>query len=138
MPTVKEISDENTLVTGLEDEDDYTDTDSAISGDDDFDPQSESLADRIFALRDIFPPRQRRLLVAAQRNFRSWISGALLMGGKTSYVIASSALLLGVPLALAILDEQQVIAMEKEMKLQQGANEVLAPGAASQLSQKYF
>lgn len=39
-------------------------------------------------------------------------------------MISTSALLLGVPWALAFSEEQQVQEMEKEMRMQQAANEV--------------
>ena len=46
------------------------------------------------------------------------------MGGKTLWVVSTSALLLGVPWALAFSEEQQVQEMEREMRMQQSANEV--------------
>lgn len=39
--------------------------------------------------------------------------------------MSTSALLLGVPWALAFSEEQQVLEMEREMRMQQGANELL-------------
>lgn len=47
-----------------------------------------------------------------------------MLGGKTLWVVSTSALLLGVPWALAWSEEQQMMEMEKEMKMQQSANEV--------------
>jgi len=47
-----------------------------------------------------------------------------MMGGKTLWVVSTSALLLGVPWALAYAEEQQMVEMEREMKMQQSANEV--------------
>ncbi|KAI7155748.1 hypothetical protein KC352_g27620, partial [Hortaea werneckii] len=41
----------------------------------------------------------------------------------------TSALLLGVPWALAFSEEQQVQEMEREMRMQQSANELLTQGA---------
>jgi hypothetical protein len=46
------------------------------------------------------------------------------MGGKTLWVVGTSVLLLGVPWALAYADEQQMIEMEKEYKMQQSAGDV--------------
>jgi mitochondrial import receptor subunit TOM22 len=51
------------------------------------------------------------------------------MGGKTLWVVSTSALLLGVPWALAFSEEQQVQEMEREMRMQQSANELLTQGA---------
>ena len=45
-------------------------------------------------------------------------------GGKTLWVVSTSVLLLGVPWALAFAEEQQMAEMEREMKMQQSANEV--------------
>ena len=47
-----------------------------------------------------------------------------MLGGKTLWVVSTSALLLGVPWALAWKDEQAQVEMEKEMMMQQNANEV--------------
>lgn len=47
-----------------------------------------------------------------------------MLGGKTLWVVSTSALLLGVPWALAWSEEQQMMEMEREMKMQQSANEV--------------
>ena len=43
------------------------------------------------------------------------------------WVVSTSALLLGVPWVLAWSEEQQMMEMEKEMKMQQNANEVSGP-----------
>ena len=48
------------------------------------------------------------------------------MGGKTLWVVSTSALLLGVPWALAFSEEQQVQEMEREMRMQQNAQGVSA------------
>lgn len=45
-------------------------------------------------------------------------------GGKALWVVCTSGLLIGVPWALAFAEEQQMLEMEKEMKMQQSANEV--------------
>lgn len=47
-----------------------------------------------------------------------------MLGGKTLWVLSTSALLLGVPWALAFAEEQQVIEMEKEQKMREMGNEV--------------
>ena len=52
------------------------------------------------------------------------VGSALSIGGKTLWVISSSALLLGVPWALAWGEEQQVLEMEKEMKMREMGSEV--------------
>ena len=40
------------------------------------------------------------------------------------WVVSTSALLLGVPYALSIADEQQMVEMEKEQKMREMGNEV--------------
>jgi import receptor subunit TOM22 len=55
-----------------------------------------------------------------------WIKSGLLFGGKTLWVVSTSALLLGVPWALAFAEEQQMVEMEKEMKMRDMGGEVCA------------
>jgi len=71
------------------------------------------------------PPKQRRALSSAWDTTSSWASTGLSFGGKTLWVVSTSALLLGVPWALAFAEEQQMAEMEREMKMQQSANEML-------------
>ena len=52
------------------------------------------------------------------------VGTALSLGGKTLWVLSSSALLIGVPWALAWGEEQQVLEMEKEMKMREMGSEV--------------
>lgn len=62
----------------------------------------------------------------------SWASSVASFSGKSLWVISTSALLLGVPWALAFSEEQQVQEMEREMRMQQSANELLTqPGGSS-------
>ena len=49
------------------------------------------------------------------------------------WVISTSALLLGVPFALALVEEQQYVEMEKEQKVREMGNELLTPGATSSI-----
>ena len=84
----------------------------------------ETLYDRVLALKDIVPPTYRTRLSNASSTGYNWASRALSLGGKTLWVVSTSALLLGVPWALAFSEEQQVQEMEKEMRMQQSANEV--------------
>ena len=49
-----------------------------------------------------------------------------MFGGKTLWVVSTSALLLGVPWALAFAEEQQMVEMEKEMKMRDMGGEVCA------------
>jgi mitochondrial import receptor subunit TOM22 len=101
-----------------------TATDSEVSDVDDDDALDESLFDRIAALKDIVPPAYRKNIASATSTGYSWASRALSLGGKTLWVVSTSALLLGVPWALAFGEEQQVQEMEREMQMQRNANEV--------------
>ncbi|KAH8668261.1 mitochondrial outer membrane translocase complex, subunit Tom22 [Tricladium varicosporioides] len=117
-----------------ENEDDYyTDTDSEISTDDEDDiPDEETLTDRLFALRDIIPPTTRSYISNKVETTTGWIKSGLVFSGKTLWVVSTSALLLGVPWALAFAEEQQVIEMENEMKMrEQGSREILNPDAST-------
>ncbi|KAI9779732.1 MAG: mitochondrial import receptor protein [Geoglossum umbratile] len=118
------------------DDDYYTDTDSEITDDEDDADLEETLADRLAALRDVLPPKQRAALSNTFNTTYSWLRSGLLFGGKSLWVISTSALLLGVPWALAFAEEQQMIEMEKEMKMQQSANDLLSSGATSAISQQ--
>ncbi|ANB13604.1 Tom22p [Sugiyamaella lignohabitans] len=110
---------------------DFTDTDSEVSDDeyDDDDIENETIMERIVALKDVIAPQYRNSIASTASSIYNGISSSFLFGGKALWVITTSSLLLGVPLSLSIISEQQLIEMEKEMKLSQSTNEVLAPGA---------
>ncbi|KAI5959848.1 TOM22 [Candida pseudojiufengensis] len=115
----------------------FDESDSEFSDDeDDFDYSNETIYDRIIALKDIISPQQRDNIskfTSLISNYSSIIankSGTLLWG------LTSSSLLLGVPLALAILSETQLQEMEKDMSLQKSAQDVLAPGSEDAFGEK--
>lgn len=104
-------------------------SDSESDIDDDFDIENETLLDRIVALKDVIPPQQRTQIVSAGETFKNILYSGMNKSGNILWTLTSSALLLGVPLSLAILAETQLQEMEKEMSLQQSAQDVLAPGS---------
>ncbi|KAF2838450.1 mitochondrial import translocase, subunit Tom22, partial [Patellaria atrata CBS 101060] len=106
------------------DTDSDSDIESAVS-----DPPEETLSERLAALQDIIPPSQRRFLTSTYSSASGWLKSGVLTTGKALWVLSTSALLLGVPWALAYAEEQQMVEMEREMKLQQSANDVLTPSA---------
>lgn len=113
-------------------ESDYADTESEVSEDEyeeDDDLDSETLAERIVALRDVIPPQYRSQISSYASSFASTVRSGFSYGGKALWVVTTSSLLLVVPLSLSIVSEQQLMEMEKEMKMTQSTNEVLAPGA---------
>ncbi|KAH8754007.1 mitochondrial outer membrane translocase complex, subunit Tom22 [Hyaloscypha finlandica] len=136
MVELVEVEDESfeTKQAGPEENDDdyYTDTDSEISTDDEDNvPQEETLAERLLALRDIIPPTTRSYISNKVETTAGWIKSGLLFGGKTLWVVSTSALLLGVPWALAFAEEQQMVEMEKEMKMRDMGGELLNPGTTA-------
>lgn len=117
-------------------EDEYVDTsESDVSDEEDEFDENETFLDRIVALKDIIPPQQRTQLAFASSSLASNARTFFNKSGNVLWVVASSALLLGVPLSLSILGEQQLMEMEKEFKLQQSSNEVLAPGSEQAFQQ---
>ncbi|EGV65675.1 mitochondrial import receptor subunit Tom22 [Yamadazyma tenuis] len=109
----------------------YSDSDSESESEieDDFDIENETLYDRILALKDIIPPKQRNVLLSAVQTVQSSVTTGLFKGGNLLWGVTSSLLLLGVPLSLAILSETQLQEMEREMSLQESAQSVLASGS---------
>ncbi|KAG5360655.1 Mitochondrial import receptor subunit tom22 [Yarrowia sp. B02] len=146
MVTLTAINDENdqklfdeqvAAAAAAEAEQEYSDVGSddeeEEDEDDDFDID-ETIYERVVALKDIVPPQHRVSLSKAASSLYSWASTGLSFGGKAVYIITSSSLLLGVPLALSIVSEQQLSEMEAEMKLSQGSNDIVAPGATSAIA----
>lgn len=54
----------------------------------------------------------------------SFAKSTVSFGGKSLWVLSTSAFLLGVPWALAYAEEQQYVQMEREQGMIKGANEV--------------
>lgn len=84
----------------------------------------ETLADRLLALRDVIPPATRRKISHVSRTAYSWLTSGLVLGGKTLWVVSTGAMLIGIPWALAFTEESQMMEMEREMRMQNSANEV--------------
>ena len=76
----------------------------------------------------MIPPKTRKSLSSAYSTASSYLSTGLVFSGKTLWVVSTSALLLGVPWALAFAEEQQMVEMEREMKMQQSGSEMLMGG----------
>jgi import receptor subunit TOM22 len=99
--------------------------DSEISSDDDDTPPiEETLTDRLLALRDIIPPTTRSYISSAVSTTTSYVKSGLGFSGKALFVLSTSALMLGVPWALAFAEEQQMVEMEKEMRMREMGGEV--------------
>ncbi|KAL2052130.1 hypothetical protein ABVK25_007572 [Lepraria finkii] len=111
---------------------DFTDTESELSDDDQTSaaPQ-ESISDRILALRDILPPRTRRYLSSTLQSTSGMIKKGAWFGGKGLWTLSTGALMLMVPFAIALVEEQQIVEQEKEIKAREGAGEILTPGVGT-------
>lgn len=124
--------EEQAALNAEENDDDFTDTDSEISTDSDFDPLNESFSDRLYALRDIVPPQTRAYIGGKASAVSSGVKSVLSLGGKTLWVVTSSALLIVVPWALAYAEDQQMAAMEQEMKMREMGGELLTAGSGQE------
>jgi hypothetical protein len=102
----------------------FSPADSEMSTESDYDPSNETLGERLYALRDIIPPQTRATIANTVGNTTDVVKSVLSFSGKTMWVIATSALILGVPWALAWAEEQSVMEMEKEMRMREMGGEV--------------
>ncbi|TGZ83019.1 mitochondrial import translocase, subunit Tom22 [Ascodesmis nigricans] len=141
MVKLTEVEDEHFAEeqAGPLDDDDFVDTDSSVSSEDELSEDededlSETLYDRLVALKDIIPLKYRVRVSNAVWTVYSMVSGTLRFGGNAVWILSTSAIMLGVPYALAVGEEQQMVEMEKEMKAQQLAGS-LSPNAHTSLEQ---
>ncbi|CAI4968679.1 CFC_HP_G0013540.mRNA.1.CDS.1 [Saccharomyces cerevisiae] len=119
------IVEEKASATNNDVVDDEDDSDSDFE--DEFD-ENETLLDRIVALKDIVPPGKRQTISNFFGFTSSFVRNAFTKSGNFAWTLTTTALLLGVPLSLSILAEQQLIEMEKTFDLQSDANNILAQG----------
>ncbi|BCS25940.1 mitochondrial import receptor subunit TOM22 [Aspergillus puulaauensis] len=123
------------LATDDEDED-FTDTESEVSVESDYDVEGESLLDRLSALKDVVPPSARKQATNTVSYVTSLAKSSISFSGRALWILSTSAFLLGVPWALAYAEEEQYIQLEREQGMIKGANEMLAPGAPSSEEQQ--
>ena len=105
-----------------EDEDEDEDEDMSIE---------ETLVERLVALKDILPIKQRVAVAGFVGGVWGWVSWGGRAGGKIMYVLSTGALLVGVPYALAVAEEGGLVEMEREMKLQQLGSDMIGGGGAA-------
>jgi import receptor subunit TOM22 len=73
----------------------------------------------------MIPASTRRSFTSKVNTTSSWLKSGLVLGGKTLWVVSTSALLLGVPWALAYSEEQMIVEQERaDMMAQRAQNEV--------------
>ncbi|CAA7261363.1 unnamed protein product [Cyclocybe aegerita] len=88
----------------------------------------ESFLDRLAALKDIVPPTTRHSISTRVSKTASFLKRSSKFIGNIVWVVTTSALLVGLPLALTLEDEAKIVAQEKEMlEQQQGAQQMMAP-----------
>ncbi len=101
---------------------------SIFSDDEDFSPAGETLYDRFVALKDIIPPQTRSNIRTSYVQTQSWAWWGVQSVGTLAWWVSTSALLVGLPLALAIEDETRVVQQEREMQMQSaGQQQVCQP-----------
>jgi import receptor subunit TOM22 len=84
----------------------------------------ETLFDRILALKDIVPPTTRHTISSRISKTASIFKRGSKLVGNVIWVLTTSTLLVGLPLALILEDESKAVAQEKEMlEQQQGAQQ---------------
>ena len=113
---------------------DFTCVDSEISDASDLGAaDEESLFDRIAALKDIVPPKTRTKLYNFTSSVADATSTGVTYGGKGMWVIISSVLLLGVPYALALSEEQALMEAERQQgMMQEGAQGIMQSGGSEE------
>ena len=120
----------------LKSEDEYTDeeisddsdVEQELDAEEEFDPSQESLYDRFAALKDIIPLETRNTISERTANAFNFTRKSSKVIGNIVWVITTSSLLVGLPLALAIEDESRITMEEKSLLAQQsGAQQMLAP-----------
>jgi import receptor subunit TOM22 len=85
----------------------------------------ESFFDRLVALVDIVPPTTRHTISSRISKTASFLKRGGKLAGNIVWVVTTSALLVGLPLALSLEDEAKIVTQEKEMLAQQqGAQQV--------------
>lgn len=88
----------------------------------------ETFYERITALKDIVPPSTRHSISSKLSATSSFFKRGSKILGNVVWIVTTSALLVGLPLALSLEDEAKIMAQEKEMMAQQqGQQQVQSP-----------
>ena len=95
--------------------------------------EEETFYERIAALADIVPPTTRYKISSRLASTASFVKAGGKLVGNLVWIVTTSALLVGLPLALSLEDEAKLEAQEKEMLAQQqGAQQVRGRGPVPQ------
>ena len=96
-----------------------------------FDPSQETYADRFYALKDMISPSTRATLSTLSSSAGTWGKYGVNLAGNGAWVVITSAILLGLPLALAVEGETMFVQQEKmEREQLQGQQVSLSLGFA--------
>lgn len=88
----------------------------------------ETFYERLSALVDIVPPTTRHKISSSVSKTAGFFKSGGKLVGNLVWIVTTSALLVGLPLALSLEDEAKIVAQEKEMLAQQqGAQQMMAP-----------
>lgn len=130
MVLVEEVKEEIIIdrESDYETESEFSDDDNiSVVSDDDFDPSSETLYDRVAALKDIVPPETRKSLQSSYQTVKSWSSSAYTLSGNIAWWVCTSAILVALPLALASENEAMITQQEREMQMQSTGQQQVSP-----------
>ncbi|KAI0693449.1 mitochondrial outer membrane translocase complex, subunit Tom22 [Cerioporus squamosus] len=84
----------------------------------------ESFYERVVALADIIPPTTRQSISDKLGKTASVVKTTGKVVGNLVWIVTTSALLIGLPLALVLEDEAKIVQQEKEMLAQQQGAQV--------------
>lgn len=90
-------------------------------------PENETFAERLAALKDIVPPTTRHNIATKLSASGSFLKRSGKVVGNIVWVLTTSALLVGLPMALSLEGEAAMVEQEKAM-LAQGGQQVCASG----------
>lgn len=110
--------------------DETDETDSDVSSIDE--TLDESIYDRIAALKDVVPPAQRRQLAATVSTAQEWGWWGISSVAQVSWLVGVSVMLLGIPFAVGMSEEQALMAEEQQAQMQESANDVRTQTPRSQ------
>ncbi|KAJ3747375.1 mitochondrial outer membrane translocase complex, subunit Tom22 [Lentinula detonsa] len=86
----------------------------------------ETIFDRLAALVDIVPPTTRHKITSRIASTGSFFKTTGKVVGNIVWIVTTSALLVGLPLAVSLEDEAKLVAQEKEE--QQAGQQMLSSG----------
>ncbi|CAG7846526.1 SubName: Full=Uncharacterized protein {ECO:0000313/EMBL:CCA70190.1} [Serendipita indica DSM 11827] len=125
MVKVKEVPDESPYGSSASEASGSSESLASVISD--IDVEKETILDRIVALVDIVPPQTRHNISTTVSSVASKVHTTGRVFGNILWVIATSVVLVGVPLALALDDEAKATQAEREMGSQPGQIGMMGP-----------